>query len=44
MFILPKKDFTDMLCNEYEDREYPQDMTDSERMLAILLMFLLKTI
>ena len=31
-----EKDFTDMLCNEYEDREYPQDMTDSERMLAIL--------
>ncbi len=31
-----EKDFTDMLCNEYEDREYPQDMTDSERMLVIL--------
>lgn len=31
-----EKDFTDMLCNEYETREYPQDMTDSERMLAIL--------
>ncbi|MDU2095108.1 MAG: hypothetical protein E7E73_00185 [Negativicoccus succinicivorans] len=31
-----EKDFTDMLCNEYEDREYPQDMTDSEKMLAII--------
>ena len=31
-----EKDFSEMLCNEYEDREYPQDMTDSERMLAIL--------
>ena len=31
-----EKDFTDMLCNEYENREYPQDMTDSEKMLAII--------
>ena len=31
-----ERDFTDMLYKEYENREYPQDMTDSERMLAIL--------
>lgn len=31
-----EKDFAEMLYEEYENREYPQDMTDSERMLAIL--------
>lgn len=31
-----EKDFTDMLYEEYEDREYPQDITDSEKILAIL--------
>ncbi|MDU4203372.1 MAG: DUF4116 domain-containing protein [Negativicoccus succinicivorans] len=31
-----EKDFAEMLCNEYEDREYPQDITDSEKMLAII--------
>ena len=31
-----ERDFTNMLYEEYEDREYPQDMTDSEKMLAII--------
>jgi hypothetical protein len=31
-----EKDFTDMLYEEYENREYPQDMADSERIQAII--------
>lgn len=31
-----EKDFTDMLYEEYENREYPQDMANSERIQAII--------
>ena len=31
-----EKDFAEMLYGEYENREYLQDITDSEKMLAII--------
>lgn len=31
-----EKDFSEMLYEEYGNREYPQDITDSEKMLAII--------